>query len=318
MNLHQTLDRTAPLRTQQIMLLVLLALVPGLLLQVHFFGAGYVGNLLLAAAAALATEALVAWLRRLPLVASLSDGSALVTASLICLAMPPTVPGWILMLAVSLGLILGKAVFGGLGANPFNPAMVGYAMALVSYPEALAHWPGSSLDGLSGATALELVAHRQGQTLAELWATQPALGHWGGAGWEWINLGYLAGGLALVWRGLVDWRIPLALLLSLGLASALCYDSGSSASLGSPLFHWLSGGTLLAAFFVATDPTSCPRSSRARWLYGALIGGLIFLIRSFGAYPDGIAFAVLLGNACAPLLDQLLPRREAANSVAAP
>jgi Na+-translocating ferredoxin:NAD+ oxidoreductase subunit D len=298
--------------TERIMRAVLLALLPGTLAQTWFFGFGHLCNLAIAVAVALALERSVGWMRARDQLAW-RDGSALITAALLALALPPTAPAVVVVIAVAGGLLLGKHVYGGLGSNPFNPAMVGYALVLVSFPRELAAWPAPmgapALDALVGATPLERFMHRGGLTVEDVWRVSEGFGQVAGLGWEWINVAYLLGGVGLVARRIVDWRIPFALLASLGALAAVTYDGGSSASLGSPFFHWFSGGTMLAAFFVATDPVSSPATRRGRILFGILIGVLVFVIRALGSYPDGIAFAILLGNAAAPMLDHLSLRR---------
>jgi Na+-translocating ferredoxin:NAD+ oxidoreductase subunit D len=298
------------MNTAQIMRQVLLALIPGLAVQVYFFGYGFAFNVAVALATALAAELAATRLRGRDL-GSVRDGSALVTGTLIALALPPAVSPVIVATATALGLALGKHVYGGLGANPFNPAMVGYAIVLVSFPRALADWPSlnaSAADALTGATPLEQLAHRGGQTVAEVWQASAGFGHIAGIGWEWINVAYLAGGAWLVARRLIDWRIPVAMLVTIGVLAALTYDAGGSASHGSPTFHWFSGGTMLVAFFIATDPVTGPTTRTGRAIYGVLIGAITFAVRAAGAYPDGLAFAVLLGNAAAPMIDHLTLR----------
>jgi len=287
------------------MLTVLGALTPGILALMHFFGPGYLPRLAFAAALALAVEAAALAAQRRALRPALTDGSSLLTSVLITIALPPGIDYGVLALAVIAGVGLGKHLYGGLGGNPFNPAVVGYAVALVSFPGAFATWP-AAVDGMSGATALTVLRHREGETIAELFAASPALGSVSGAGWEWINLAFLAGGAVLVWRGIVAWRVPAALLGTLGLLAALAYDAGSSSSLGSPAFHWFAGGTCLAAFFFATDPVTHPVTARGQILFGCLIGAVAFVVRSFGNYPDGIAFGILLANGATPYLDRLL------------
>jgi Na+-translocating ferredoxin:NAD+ oxidoreductase subunit D len=298
------------LTTPGIMRAVLFALVPGVLAHLFVFGPGILVNVGAALATAVVVEALALWLRAQPLVA-LRDGSALVTALLAALALPPAISPAIVAVAVGSGLLLGKHVYGGLGANLFNPAMVGYAIVLISFPRQMAAWPtpAGTADAITGATPLERFMHRGGLTVDDVWQRAEGFGWLGGLGWEWINLAFLAGGIWLIARRVVDWRIPAATLAALGLLAALAYDGGSSASLGSPAFHWFSGGTMLAAFFVATDPVTAPTTAQGRVAFGLLVGALIFAIRGYGAYPDGIAFAVLLGNATAPMLDHLVLRR---------
>jgi electron transport complex protein RnfD len=300
----------AVLNTRGIMLRVAGALVPGIGVTTWLYGAEILANLALTGALCLLTEAACLALLRRPLLPTLTDGSSLVTGLLLALALPPGVPWAVLAVAAAASVGLGKYLYGGLGSNPFNPAMVGYALVLVSFPAALAAWP-PLVDGISGATALDRFGERAGATVADLWRSDPAFGLLGAAGIEWANWAFAIGGGYLLWQRLARWRVTAGLLAGLGLAALLGYDSGSSASLGSPAFHWFSGGTMLAAFFIATDPVTHPASDRGQWLFGALVGVLIYLIRSYGSYPDGIAFAILLANSATPWIDQRMAVRHA-------
>ncbi|MDZ7670725.1 MAG: RnfABCDGE type electron transport complex subunit D [Gammaproteobacteria bacterium] len=295
----------AGLTMPRIMGLVLAALLPGIAALCYYFGLDYLPRLLFAAAVGLCVESAALALQHRPLRPALSDGSTLVTCTLITVALPPTTSLGVLAVAVVAGVALGKHVYGGLGNNPFNPAVVGYAVVLVSFPAALAAWPQPT-DGLTAATALTALRHREGQTVAEIWAADPAFGAVGGYGWEWINAAFLLGGVALMVLRIAAWRVPAALLGTLALLAVVFYDSGSSRSLGSPAFHLFTGGTCLAACFFATDPVTHPATARGQWLFGALIGVVAFLVRGFGNYPDGLAFGILLANAATPYLDRRL------------
>lgn len=318
-----------PFDIARTMRLVLLALLPGAMAAVVLLGWGVAANMLLAVLFSLSCEAAAAWmratgagerdgpaetsrpvthprLREIPRsLQPLKDGSAIVTALLIALALPPFTAWWIVLLACIFAMLLGKHAFGGLGQNVFNPAMTGYALALLLFPAQLAHWPQPAFDGVTMATALDTFKQNHAFTVAAWWQAHPQFGQWGAADFEWINLAFLAGGLFLVQQKIIGWHIPAAVLLALGLCAAAYYDNGSSASGGSPLYHWLSGATMLGAFFIATDPATAASTVRGKLVYGALIGALIFAIRHGGAYPDGVAFAVLLANAASPLLDRL-------------
>lgn len=310
------------------MQLVLLACVPGLFALTWFFGWGHCINLLWACLSAAMLESLAVKLRGRAALESLSDGSALVTATLLALALPPFCPWWATMLGVGFAILIGKQLFGGLGHNPFNPAMLGYVMLLVSFPQELSVWgaprghdgavpPGFldtlgivflpnqfSPDAWSAATALDVFKFREGLTVSELWQTNHSFGAWGGAGWEWANAAFLAGGLWLLMRHRIfSWHAPLGMLGTITLCSVIFYDGGSSSSLGSPLMHLFSGGTMLAAFFIVTDPVSGAASKQGRLIFGIGVGVLTFVIRSFGGYPDAIAFAVLMMNMAVPLID---------------
>ncbi len=286
-------------------LAIVLAAAPGAAIQTALFGPGVLGNLAVAGCTAVVCEAVVALARgtrRLDLLRELRDNlsvnsGALVTALLLALALPPGIPFWLVGFGVGVGLGVGKYAFEGAPCYPFNPAMLGYAALLALFPTALATWPGIGADAISGATPLDLFKHRGGQTVADLWLANPAFGLFGERAWSWLNAGYLAGGLALVVARLIDWRIPLAMLASIGALAAAGYDAGSSSSLGSPVFHAFSGATMLGAFFIATDPATAPRTHRGRIGFGVAVGALTFLLRSASNFPDGIALAVLLGNA---------------------
>jgi electron transport complex protein RnfD len=299
---------------------VLIALLPGTAALWYVFGVGVVFNILVACAAALLTEALLLRTRQRSL-ASLKDGSALVTGILLALALPPLLPVWIIALGSAFGMLFGKHLYGGLGHNPFNPAMVGYAALIVSFPLAMSVWPLpgdtlpwlevlnakwfgiNSVDMLSGATALDSFKFRGALTIAEAWQADAGFGTFGGVGWEWINAGFLIGGIYLLAKRVIPPMAPLGMLAALAICATLFYDSGSSDSLGSPLFHLFSGATMLGAFFIVTDPVSSPDTARGLWLFGIGVGVITFIIRALGAYPDGVAFAVLLMNALVPLLD---------------
>ena len=303
---------------RQIMLQVLLALLPGIVAYVWQFGAGVLIQLLLASTAALAAEAVMLRLRRKPLGLYLGDLSAIVTAWLIALSLPPIGPWWMVVLATLCAIVVAKHLYGGLGQNPFNPAMAAYCLMIVAYPSAMSQWPaagwidlgthlqligGASLDAITGATPLDaLRTGLRGDAPVETILAGKAFGALGGAGWEWIGLGYLAGGAFLLWRRVITWHLPAAFLAGLVVISGVFWLA-DSARFASPLFHLASGGTLLAAFFIVTDPVSGATTPRGKLIFAAGIALITYMIRNFGAYPDGIAFAVLLMNLCVPLID---------------
>ncbi|HET8711949.1 MAG TPA: RnfABCDGE type electron transport complex subunit D [Spongiibacteraceae bacterium] len=294
--------------TTRAMLQVLAAMAPGALASVWFFGIGVLTNLLIALIACAGFESLALHLRKQNVRAGLGDCSAFITGSIIALALPPIIPLWLLITACGVAILLAKHASGGFGRNVFNPAMAGYAYALIIFPAAFTHWPqmlSGSVDGVTGATALDVFKQNRADLVSDWWRAHAAFGHFGGAGWEWINLLFLAGGIYLLRQKIIQWYAPVNALLAIVALSLMFYDGGSSSSGGSPLMHLLSGGTLLGIFFVVTEPVTLPSSKCAQTAYGALIGTLIFCIRHWGGYADGIAFAVLFGNAAAPLLDRL-------------
>lgn len=289
---------------------VLLALLPGVLLYTALFGWGVLRNIALAAATCMLAEALALRLRDKPLKPFLLDGSALVTGVLLALTLPPIAPWWIAVVGSLLAMLLGKHVYGGLGYNPFNPAMVGYVALLISFPVQMTAWPAlhplweNTPDAISGATVLDHVRTQLGlqRTLTEIGGDAP-VGFAAGTGWEWIALAWLAGGAFMLWRKTIRWQIPVGMLLGLTFVAGAfwLYDSDRYAS---PLFHWFAGATMLGAFFIATDPVSAATTPRGRLVYGFLIGVVVYVIRTWGGYPDGVAFAVLLLNICAPTIDR--------------
>ncbi len=332
-----------PGNTGDVMRTVILATIPGLIALSYFFGPGSLMNVIMASFTAIACEALVLKLRQRPLAFYLNDYSALVTGVLLGLALPPYCPWWIVAVGTASAILLAKHLYGGMGFNPFNPAMVGYVILLISFPVEMTQWAaprplldegealvgpftglahiwlntpiegyaGGLLDGFTAATPLDSFKQNNNLLIEHLYAGEPIFNraNWAGAGWEWVNLGFLIGGLYLLYRRIFTWHAPVAMLVTLFLMSVFFYDSGSSSSGGSPLLHLLSGGTMLGAFFIVTDPVTSAASNRGRLIYGAAIGVLIYLIRVWGNYPDAVAFAVLLMNFAAPFVDHYtLPR----------
>lgn len=323
--------------TGNIMLLVGLAAVPGFAAQWYFFGYGSLIQVLLATLTAWITEAAILRLRKAPIASNLADNSALLTAILIGISLPPLAPWWLVVVGTVFAIVIAKQLYGGLGQNPFNPAMVGYVVLLISFPVQMTSWmPPDTLqaikptlldslsmvftghtlggdtmqqlqlgaDGVSQATPLDTfkTGLRAGHSADQLLAQPIYSGMLAGLGWQWINLGYLVGGLFLLWKNAIRWHIPAAMLLSLAFCATLGWIF-SPETLTSPTIHLFSGATMLCAFFIATDPVTASTTNRGRLIYGALIGLLVWLIRSFGGYPDGVAFAVLLANICVPLID---------------
>ena len=314
----------------QIMLKVTYALIPGILLYVVFFGFGIVFNILLAIITALGCEALMLKLRNRPIMPFITDGSALVTAVLLAISIPAIAPWWVIFIGTAFAIIIAKHLYGGLGYNPFNPAMVGYAMLLVSFPLEMTSWqlPASvsgnylgfidsflimftsnssgalAVDAISGATTLDYLKTQLNldQNISQIMQTGESFGVLAGNGFEWVSLGFLVGGFWLIKQKIIHWQIPAAFLGSLMLMALIFYAIDSD-RYASPLFHLFSGAAILGAFFIATDPVSAATTPRGRIYYGIGIGALIYIIRTWGGYPDAIAFAVLIMNMCAPAID---------------
>jgi Na+-translocating ferredoxin:NAD+ oxidoreductase subunit D len=315
----------------RVMMQVLLALLPVVAVQLALYGPGVLLQFALACPVALSCEAVALRARGRNAAPFLRDGSVLVTAALLAVAVPPLLPWWLTAFGTAIAVLLGKHLYGGLGQNPFNPAMVGYAVLLVSFPVEMTRWPvevGTSggdwfaLAGLSwhsfaggsaavarwdaytGATALDALRTGLAQryTMEEI-RLQPAFGAIGGAGAQWVNLAALAGGLYLLARRIVRWHIPLAVLAGIALPAWIMHGIDPGAYAPATL-HLFAGATMLGAFFIATDPVSAATSDRGRLVYGTGIGAITWVIRSLGGYPDGVAFAVLLMNLAAPLIDR--------------
>lgn len=313
-----------------VMLQVLLALVPGILAYVWFFGPGILIQILLAVSFALVFETLMLRIRKQPIRLFLGDWSAVVTAVLFALCLPPLAPWWIALIGMLFAIVIAKHLYGGLGHNVFNPAMVGYVVVLISFPQVMALWlPPSSIashplgvgdvlhtifigdlparlswDVISEATPLDTIraSLSAGQMVSEA-RNSPVFGDFGGLGWEWIANFYILGGLWLLWRRIISWHVPVTMIgsvITLGMMAYLV-DPGSNPV---PLQHVFSGALVLGAFFIATDPVSGCTSTRGRLVFGAGVGILTLVIRRWGGYPDGVAFAVLLMNMAAPLIDR--------------
>ncbi len=312
-----------------IMLKVLLALIPGIVAYVWMFGPGVLIGLMLASVTALASEAILLKLRNRPVMPFLMDGSALVTAWLLALALPALAPWWLVVVGTLFAIVIAKQLYGGLGYNPFNPAMIGYAVLLISFPVLMTQWPAPlaiagaklsfldhwhyifsralpdnvTIDAISSATPLDTLKTqlRLQHGMAEITAA-PMFGSFGGKGGEIVAGAYLLGGLYLLQQRIISWHIPTAFLGALALMAAVFHgvDGNHYAGVG---LHLFSGAAMLCAFFIATDPVSGPTTPRGKLIFAAGIGMLTWVIRTWGGYPDGVAFAVLFMNICVPLID---------------
>lgn len=312
-----------PASVRSVMLRVLVALLPAVAAYVWFFGAAILIQLAIASLTALVAEAAMLKVRDKPVMLFVSDGSALVTAWLIALTLPPLVPFWLTISATLIAIVIAKHLYGGLGQNPFNPAMVAFAMMIVAFPQLMSQWPKVSpgdaalqwqvifgglrdIDALTMATPLDALRTALHSAGAKATVTSvsggPGFGAWGGAGWEWIAGGYLLGGLYLLQQRIITWHMPVAFLGVLAAVAGIAHAL-DGAHFGGPLFHLFSGGAMIGAFFIVTDPVSGATTPRGKLIFAAGVALLTWIIRNFGAYPDGIAFGVLLMNIAAPLID---------------
>ena len=294
-------------KTNQVMAWVVFALIPGVIIQSYFFGWGVWSQILIAVTVAYLSESICVWARERSARQALRDNTALVTAVLLAISIPPLAPWWIIVIGTLFSIVVVKQVYGGMGQNIFNPAMAGYVLLLISFPVQMTHWlPAApiapydlglwqtlhtiifeytptgydveqlrtTVDGMSMATPLDGVktALDQGKILTEAYQ-QPMLGSLAGIGWQWLNLGFLLGGIILLQQHIIRWHIPVG-LAGLLVPSFLAHMFAPSIIPG-PIFHALSGATMLGAFFIATDPVSAATSgSRAViiWLTHRFIG----------------------------------------------
>ncbi|KZY69747.1 electron transport complex subunit RsxD, partial [Oleiphilus sp. HI0066] len=310
--------------TSSIMRWVILLCIPGLIAQTYFFGWGNLHNVLLCSITAVLSEAAILALRKRRIGFYLSDYSALLTGVLLGIALPPLAPWWISVIAASFSIIFVKQLYGGLGYNPFNPAMAGYALVLISFPLAMtSNWASPTTlqenfpsvqqtlasiweienapDGYSGATPLDVYKHEVKASTYEAITSQDIFGSGIVLGWEWVNVAFLLGGLGLLALRIIPWQTPAGVLLGLALPAILFSSNPDQAV---PLsIHLLAGATMFGAFFIATDPVSSSTTPRGRFIFGLGVGLFTYIIRTWGSYPDAIAFAVLLMNFAAPLID---------------
>ena len=319
---HSTVSR--------VMLQVIVALVPAIAAHAWFFGPGILVQIALATGFAVGFEALMLKIRKKSTQLFLGDFSAVLTAILFALCIPPLAPWWIALVGMLFAIVVAKHLYGGLGHNMFNPAMVGYVVVLISFPQAMTAWlPPSSIapnsldlgdvliaifsgqlpaglnwDAITEATPLDAIrtSVASGRIIFEA-RQSPVFGDFGGLGWEWIANWCALGGLWLLWRRIISWHVPVTMIgsvLLLGLVTYLA-DPGSNPA---PLQHVFSGALLIGAFFIATDPVTGCASNRGKLIFGAGVGVITLVIRRWGGYPDGVAFAVLLMNMAAPLIDR--------------
>lgn len=312
-----------------IMLKVLVALIPAIAAYVWYFGPAILAQIALASVIALGSETAMLKLRGCPVKPYLSDGSALVTAWLLALSLPPLCPWWLTVIATAFAIMIAKQLYGGLGNNLFNPAMVGYAIAIISFPLQMTQWSapevlgaahlgflqqlqyifggglpaGVKIDALTMATPLDtLKTQLQLQhTVGEI-TRMSIFGSVGGKGSEIVALGYLAGGLYLWQQRVIGWHVPVTFLATLFVTAGAFHAADTDRYIG-PLFHLATGATLIGAFFILTDPVTGPTTPKGKLIYAAGAGFLTYIIRVFGGYPDGVAFSVLLMNICVPLID---------------
>ena len=311
-----------PQSVSVIMFMVLGALLPAIIVNVYYYGIGVLLNIILASITALFAEFLILKMRKIDIKSSLGDGSALVAAWLLAVSVPSISPWWIIFIGTLFTIVVAKHFYGGLGSNLFNPAMIGYAVLLISFPSVMTKWPASidismqqsldlffsgttlAIDSISSATPLDYIKTElfQGSTISEIKnnaSISMAL-----AGIHYVAIAYFFGGLFLFFKKIITWHLPITFLVSI-IAIASLFNIIDPQQFSSPIFHLINGGTILCAFFIITDPVSGPTTPRGKIVFAFLAALIILLIRNFGGYPEGIAFAVIFLNICVPLIDKL-------------
>ena len=293
---------------------VLIALLPTTAVSLYFFGLGALIVILTSVVSAVAFEYIIAKYI-LKVKPNITDGSAMITGLLLAFNVPSNLPVWIILIGSFVAIGIGKMTFGGLGNNPFNPALVGRVFLLISFPVQMTSWPlpiesrMKYLDAMTGATPLGIVKEglRNGESAVELAQKIPSevqmlMGNMGGSLGEVAGLAIILGLIWLLYKKVITWHIPVSMLLTVAVVSGIFWLINPEKYM-DPLFHLLTGGVLLGAVFMATDYVTSPMTAKGQLIFGVGIGFLTVMIRLFGAYPEGVSFAILIMNAFVPLIN---------------
>ena len=299
--------------TARIMRDVVIALMPALVVSTVVFGADVLRVTALSVAACVAFEYLIQKFLVRGAV-TVTNWSAAVTGVLLAFNLPVSIPWWIVVIGAFVAIAIAKMTFGGLGKNPFNPALVGRVFLLIAYPVQMTTFPmpvNGAFDALSGATPLAAVKH--GAAADVLGVQELLLGNMPGSMGKVAALALLCGFVYLLWRRVITWQIPVTVLVTMALFAfvvALCSGESGAALWQLPLFHVLAGGAILGAVFMATDYSTSPMTVRGGVIFAVGIGAITMCIRLWGAYPEGMSFAILIMNACVPLINKYVkPKR---------
>ncbi len=307
---------------KKMMYKVIYALIPALLISFYVFGLSAMILTVISIASCMIFEYLIQkYLMKIP--TTINDGSAALTGLLLVFNLPAGLPVWMIILGSLVAIGIAKLSFGGLGANIFNPALVGRVFLLISFPVQMTHWPKafenrlSVADAVSGATPLGYMkeALRDGNTtINEILNKLPSyydmlIGFIGGSIGEISVIALVLGGVYLLWKKVITWHIPVSMILSIAIFSSIMWSIDPQ-HYANPGFHLMTGGIMLGAFFMATDLVTSPMDNKGKLIFGAGIGLITMLIRYWGTYPEGVSFAILIMNAFVPLIDKLLkPKR---------
>ena len=308
--------------TRKIMYRVVYALIPALIWSVFVFGLDALRVTAIAIIACLALEYVIQKYM-MKIKPSIYDGSALVTGILLAFNVPANIPWWIIVIGAIAAVGIGKLSFGGLGSNIFNPALVGRVFLLISFPVQMTSWPvnqQSGVDGVTTATPLGVIKEglMNGTPVSQLLPELPAtsdmlLGNISGSLGEISALILILGGLYMLYKKVITWEIPVSVIGSVAAIAAIFWLVDPQ-NYVNPVYHLLTGGLMLGAIYMATDMVSSPMTSKGQIIYGVGIGAITISIRLFGAYPEGISFAILIMNAFTPLINNYVkPKRFGGN-----
>lgn len=285
----------------RIMWAVIIALIPAMAASIYFFRFRAIELIAVCGLASVVTEYMFQKIRGK---GSLNEPSALLTGILLALTLPPSFPLWAAVLGTMFAIIIGKQIFGGLGYNIFNPALIGRAFLIATFPVLMTSWVNPfTIDAVTTATPLGLLKFQSQSTslLPLFW------GNVSGSLGETSALALLIGGAYLLIRKHIDWRTPLSYLLTVALLSGIFYLINPL--YGSPVFHLLAGGLMIGVFFMATDPVTTPLAKQGRWIFGLGAGVMVVIIRNWGGSAEGVMFSIILMNAFTPLLDRYIKPR---------
>jgi electron transport complex protein RnfD len=310
-----------PETTRKLMFGVVIALLPALFASIYYFGIGAIIVTATSIISCLLFEYLIQrFILKKPI--SITDGSALVTGLLLAFNVPSNIPVFIIVIGSFISIAVAKMTFGGLGNNPFNPALVGRVFMLISFPRQMTTWPVPAglatkyIDAVTGATPLAVIKEglKNGESISQLMTQIPTpvqmfLGKMGGSLGEVAAIALLIGFVYLLVKKIITWHIPVSVIGSMAIFTTILWLINPEKN-ADPMFHILAGGVLLGAIFMATDYVTSPMNPKAMIIYGCCIGILTVIIRVWGAYPEGVSFAILIMNAFVPLMNAYIkPKR---------
>jgi Na+-translocating ferredoxin:NAD+ oxidoreductase subunit D len=300
--------------TKKLMYSVILALMPALFTSIFYFGMGAVIVTATSVVSCILFEYLIQrFVFKKPI--SITDGSALVTGLLLAFNLPSNIPVFMIVIGSLIAIGVAKMTFGGLGNNPFNPALVGRVFLLISFPVQMTSWPVPAgfrtgyADAVTGATPLAIIKEgiKQGESVASLMEKVPTtlqmfIGKMGGSMGEVAAVALLIGFAFMLFRKIITWHIPVSIMVTIAVFTGILWMINPETN-ADPMFHLLTGGVLLGAIFMATDYVTSPMNPKAMIIYGCGIGILTVIIRVYGSYPEGVSFAILIMNAFVPLMN---------------